>query len=181
MTNRYAHLDKPFKKKYENSCLGNLFLSKDILQKLFTWIKRKEHFFLFLGCPGCGKTQCATALYNWLCENGKEVRYVEWAKLLADLRHAYTTHMTDQHILQRYLDANYLIIDDIKHEGFNEWARDRLYDVIDSRCTSELPTFISSNIREEDMENIFGDRISSRLLCSDNIRVSDWENDYRQK
>ena len=56
-----------------------------------------------------------------------------------------------------------LVLDDIAIKNCTEAFMSELYEVIDHRVSEELATIYTSNVSREELEDILGQRIQSRL------------------
>lgn len=73
--------------------------------------------------------------------------------------------------LNYYIDHEFLMIDDIGSSGFNDWRKEVMFDLIDRRYESRLPTLFSSNLTREDLDKNLGPRAYSRLFSSENLII----------
>lgn len=73
-----------------------------------------------------------------------------------------------------------LVIDDFGIQSDSEWEQRMLYDLVDARYESELPTIITSNIDLDAVRNLFKGRIYSRF--TEMLHTVEFFNvrDYRQ-
>lgn len=85
----------------------------------------------------------------------------------------------------RYLtDDDFLILDDIGSSGINDWRKEVLFDFLDSRYETGLPTFLTSNLKRKEIREGFGERFESRLFASENtiyeLNGPDWRQSMDQ-
>lgn len=79
------------------------------------------------------------------------------------------------------LDDEFLIFDDLGSSGFTEWRKEVLFETIDRRYESELPTVFTSNLTRDEIKKELGPRISSRMFSKENLILEFHEGkDYRQ-
>ena len=66
--------------------------------------------------------------------------------------------------LSRYYEADLLIIDDLGAEVINQFTHTYLYNVINSRMSQRKSTIINTNFYPKDLNQMYTERISSRLM-----------------
>ena len=71
---------------------------------------------------------------------------------------------TEQSLMERYLAAEVLILDDLGVERVTEWAQERLYMLIGHRHDEGLTTIFTSNLSLEDVAAKLGERTTWRIL-----------------
>ncbi len=72
-----------------------------------------------------------------------------------------------------------IILDDLGAEFVTQYTVAELYNIIDTRLAKDLPTIISSNIKSDELESKYNNRIASRILYS-YYRLCFMGNDIRQ-
>ena len=73
--------------------------------------------------------------------------------------------------LQWLIDDQLLILDDVGSTGVREWREEVLFDLIDARYNSMLPTVITSNFTQADFKKLYHPRVCDRLFASENIII----------
>lgn len=73
--------------------------------------------------------------------------------------------------LDYFTDHDFLMVDDLGSSGFNDWRREVIFDLIDRRYESQLPTLFSSNLTRKDFFDNLGQRGASRLFASENYII----------
>jgi DNA replication protein DnaC len=82
--------------------------------------------------------------------------------------------------LEKYMEADLLILDDLGAEKTTEFVEGEIYNIINYRYNNKLPTIITSNINWNDLESKYpmnGKRIASRIseMCgSFNLNGKDY-------
>ena len=124
--------------------------------------------FLFLGATGLGKTHLSSAVATKVIENGAYVVYESAIKLFSDFEAKrfgnggyYTENDED---VDRYLECDLLIIDDIGCEMTNQFTVSCLYNIINTRILQHRSTIISTNLTQAELRKRYSDRIISRLF-----------------
>ena len=140
---------------------------------------------LFTGKTGVGKTHLAIAIYRELIAQDKiastTVRFVTAPELLLEIKKTFNgpSTMTESDIIDKYSDADLLILDDLGSEKATEFAIQSLYLVIDRRCRNMKPIIITTNLSLKEIEEKLDARIASRLSGMKVVEIS--MPDYRKK
>ena len=142
----------------------------DVMQTFSAALKRfAEGFdagtysnFLLIGGTGLGKTHLSTAVARTVIERGFDVMYVSAIGMIGDFEDKRFGH-TDKSV-DRYYDADLLIIDDLGTEVTNQFTLSCIYDVINTRINNRRCTFINTNLARKDIEEKYSERITSRLF-----------------
>jgi len=121
---------------------------------------------LFCGNVGSGKTFLSSAIANFLLEKGQGVLFVVVPDLLDEIRATYNRELeySELELLQQARNIPVLILDDLGAHNYTEWAKNKIYSILNSRLNNELPTVINSNLTLEEMEEYLGERITSRIV-----------------
>ena len=162
---------------------------------------------LFMGRPGVGKTHLAIAILKDLILNqGADGRFVDFFQLLSDIRHGYSQDLSEQAIINPYVHAPVLVIDELAKGRNTEWELTMLDQIISSRYNSaDKVTLFTSNfldevpeqgkkskskthvdtgtefgVQTETLEDKIGERVYSRLLEICRFVKLDGE-DYRKE
>lgn len=145
---------------------------------------------MLVGGPGLGKTHLLAGIANRLLTATEAARWPVYCvvpRLLDRLRSAYgeqgtgtgnTRYQADaESYLDRLVNADVLLLDDLGAERETDWTRDRLYVLLDSRYRGRRPTAIASNL----LPTALPDRLSSRLQDrARSVLVTMTGRDYRQ-
>lgn len=119
---------------------------------------------MFMGGTGLGKTHLSLAIANVVINRGYSVVYGTTQNILGDLQNE--NFGRDENI--RYneravLNCDLLILDDLGTEFKSSYTVACLYNIINSRISSKLPTIISTNIGFDELEEKYDQRIVSRV------------------
>jgi DNA replication protein DnaC len=154
----------------------NLRLAYEVAR---SYARDPEGWLFFRGGYGCGKTHLAAAIANVCLEQGINVLFVTVPDLLDHLRAAFAP-LSDQTYDERFEQvrtAPVLILDDLGTEHGTPWALEKLFQLLNYRYMSHLPTVITTNHEFEELEP----RLRSRLADSDLVQiVTILAPDYRQ-
>ena len=139
-----------------------------------------EHWLVFMGENGCGKTHLAAAIVNYRYQHKQPALFIVVPDFLDHLRSAFSPESKISY--DRYFESvkstPLLVLDDFGAQASTSWVQEKLYQVINYRYNADLPTIITTNRSLEEIE----DRISSRLADKNisnvlNMRVPDWRSD----
>jgi len=128
--------------------------------------------FMLLGQNGSGKTHLAVAIGNALIEKNVLVRFVTFQDLLDQLAKSRTQKKETYSVIDKYRDAELLIIDDIFRTTIREWNGstnvimshvDAIFRILDYRYFNKKATLITGEKTVMEMMNM--DRaITGRLV-----------------
>lgn len=162
MTKRHLELiDLP--KKLHDVHLSQLDMTQDrseaveLIRKFLSDYNKDVHQRgLYLsGNFGVGKTFLLAGLANAVASLGKQVVFLHVPTFISGL----SSHFGDNSLqdeIRRVADCDVLILDDIGAETLSQWSRDDVLGVIlQARMDNVLPTFFSSNLGMDDLEEHF--------------------------
>lgn len=120
-----------------------------------------ENWLVFLGANGCGKTHLAAAIASYRYQAHQQAIFVVVPELLDHLRSAFSpqSRLSYDRLFEKVKSAPLLILDDFGEQETTPWAQEKLYQLINYRYNSRLPTVITSSRSLDEIES----RISSRL------------------
>lgn len=118
--------------------------------------------FTFSGGVGCGKTYAAACIANELLDRGNRAWMVSTAELVERM---FGDDEEDKKTIRRRLaEFELVVLDDLGAESKNSTAAGKLFQIIDARMMTRLPTIITTNIDiTQPTENLTYQRIFSRL------------------
>lgn len=120
--------------------------------------------YLLFGGTGLGKTHLSTATAKVLIERGFEVLYVTSLRMLADFESKRFGNGETMIDINRYYDAQLLIIDDFGTEVINQFTASCVYDIINTRINNRKSTIINTNLSKKEVDQKYGERVASRLF-----------------
>ncbi len=125
------YFQKFIKKYLENDSINGLYLS---------------------GSFGSGKTYMISALFNELANKDVKSVMVYYPELLRNLKESFKDNYKELFYLVK--TAPLLLLDDIGAENVTPWGRDEvLGPILQYRMEEKLPTFFTSNLTIEQLEN----------------------------
>ncbi len=128
-----------------------------------------DGWLMLSGASGCGKTHIAAAIVNRLLERGEPVLFVVLPDLLDHLRAAYQpgAEIGYDDLFERVRNAPVLVLDDLGTQAQTPWAREKLFQLINHRFNSRLPTVVTTNLHPDEID----DRLRTRLTDAAIARV----------
>lgn len=114
------------------------------------------------GGYGCGKTHLAAAIGNRQLAEGRPVLFINTPDLLDHLRATFSPESTVSYDerFDQVRNSPLLILDDLGTQSNSEWAQEKLYQILNHRYNSRLPTIITTNLELEAIEI----RMRSRIV-----------------
>ncbi len=121
-----------------------------------------QGWLLLQGTYGIGKTHLAAAIGNWRLDQGESVLFITVPDLLDHLRATFgpSSEVAYDERFEQIRASALLILDDLGAESQTAWAQEKLYQLLNYRHTTKLPTVVTTN---RDLE-LLDPRIRSRLL-----------------
>jgi DNA replication protein DnaC len=128
-----------------------------------------DGWLVLSGVSGCGKTHIAAAVVNRLLERGEPALFVVVPDLLDHLRAAYQpgADVGYDELFERVRNAPVLVLDDLGTQAPTPWAQEKLFQLINHRFNTRLPTVVTTNIAPDQIE----ERLRTRLTDASIARV----------
>jgi DNA replication protein DnaC len=123
--------------------------------------EKPEGWVVLTGPSGCGKTHLASAIAGRCIESGIPALFMVVPDLLDHLRSAYqpASEVGYDELFDLVRTAPVLVLDDLGVQSSTPWAQEKLFQLINHRYNSQLPTVITTNLDPTEFEP----RIQSRL------------------
>ncbi len=132
---------------------------------------------IFVGNVGTGKTHLAIAIIARVIERGFTAVFSEMGEISLLIRDSYDNKSkTELEIINSFSEVDLLVIDECAAQDKN-FDREKLFQIINSRCKRNLPTIVISN-RLEDLRLKVGQRVMDRLESGMFVQNFNWES-YR--
>lgn len=123
---------------------------------------------LMIGSPGLGKTHLSLAIGFKAVEKGFNVAYEPFHGLFAKIENARFGRGEEAlaDVMKEPLECELLILDDLGSEMPSSVSAAALYEIINTRLLSGLPTIISTNLTDREIIDRYKERVYSRLFGS---------------
>ena len=125
--------------------------------------------FLFLGATGLGKTHLSSAVARAVIEKGYYVVYESAQNLFSAYemrRFGQSSSLggEDGDDLDRFLDCDLLVLDDLGAEITNKFTVSCLYNLLNERIIRHRSVIISTNLGKDELRERYSERVASRLF-----------------
>lgn len=121
------------------------------------------------GSFGSGKTYLIASLFNEMAKRGVKSALIYYPEFLRSLKASFQTDYTEKFNYIKKIPL--LLLDDIGAENCSNWSRDEILGpILQYRMESHLPTFFTSNLTLEELENSFSitssgvDKVKARRI-----------------
>ena len=123
-----------------------------------------EGLFMY-GKTGLGKTHLSLAIANEVINRGYDVYYGSIQTIMDKLEAEHFGRLPrEDSIKEDILTCDLLIIDDLGAEFATQFTNAELYNILNSRMLSSLPTIISTNLDMKDIADKYSQRVASRIM-----------------
>lgn len=141
---KMADIDKKDKKRAEVlKWVGNFY-------KSYQTNKQIKGLYLH-GSFGSGKSFILAALLNELARKGAKTVIIYYPEMLRRLKESFSDDFGT--LMQELKTSDVLLIDDIGAESVSSWSRDEILGtILQYRMDTKLPTFFTSNLNIEELE-----------------------------
>ena len=144
--------------KQQESLATAVEACRDFARSLDGWL-------LLTGTYGSGKTHLAAAIANEAVEIGVPTLFLTVPDLLDTLRATFGAEDTSfEEAFERIRSAPLLILDDFGTHNATEWAREKLFQILNHRYINRLPLVVTMNLPLEEVEGRIRSRLSDQAL-----------------
>ena len=120
---------------------------------------------LMIGKTGLGKTHLSLAVANRVLDRGFNVYYDSAQGIMDRLeKDHFGRGARDEELQEDLYQSDLLVIDDLGTEMVTSFTLAALYQLINERINDGLPTICSTNLTPAELEAVYSQRLTSRLL-----------------
>jgi DNA replication protein DnaC len=124
-----------------------------------------------IGNPGTGKTYLASAILAYALRHFNTVRYWKEEFLFNHLRKSIDEFGDYITTLQLATDDDFCVIDDVGSTPVNDWRKEIIFNAMDIRYGTALPTLITSNLTREQISKKYDPRTADRIFAKENTII----------
>lgn len=150
-------------------------------QYLDEWseVERTGRSALWIGTPGTGKTHLAIGVCLALLDRDKSVYYTTVQRAVRRVRDTWDAENrteTEKQAVQAMTGCDLLVLDEVGVQTGSQSEQNLLFDLINERYNMRRPTILLSNLPQQEVVALLGERIIDRLR-EDGGRVVafDWQ------
>lgn len=165
----FSHLDELQKMTFDSfQPKGHIGLGEQQQLSLDSALRQARAFaethtgWLFIhGGYGCGKTHLAAAIGNCCVSNGVSTLFLTVPDLLDSLRFTFDNkEVSFESRFEEIRRAPLLILDDFGTQSATDWAREKLFQIINYRYVNRLPLVVTTNLAFQELDGRLGSRLS---------------------
>ena len=155
-----------FDRRRENLPLEQQENLSEAYRVAFEFAKSPEDWIVFMGQSGCGKTHLAAAIVNYRYQANKPALFIVVSDFLDHLRSTFSpeSKISYDQLFEKVKTAPLLVLDDFGEQPTTPWVKEKLYQVINYRYNSRLPTVITTRYSFDEIAKNLESSVSSRLL-----------------
>ncbi len=145
-------------------CYSRMSKNLDFCLKYAETFSRSSKSILMIGKTGVGKTHLSMSIAKNVAENGFSVIYGSAVNFLRSIEKEHFGRSDDESdTLETLCSCDLLIIDDLGAEHHTPFYESTLYNMVNTRINTGLPTIISANLSLEQLSSAYNERIISRI------------------
>jgi DNA replication protein DnaC len=124
-------------------------------------------WLVLMGMYGTGKTHLAAAIGKYRAALGEEPIFTVVPDLLDHLRATFspTSSVSYDSVFNQVRTAKLLILDDLGTQSATPWAREKLYQVLNYRYETKLPTVITTSATLKEIDPRIRSRMMDERVC----------------
>lgn len=148
------------------------YVLRDVKYFINNFENERRNLYIF-GDVGRGKTFLINSIAKELLDRNYSVIYLTATKLFRFMNDYLYAFSERKEVLQDKYDmiftSDLLIIDDLGAEAGRESDKSNLFDIVNERINAGKPIIFSSNYNEDELKEIYEERIFSRIIGSSTI------------
>jgi DNA replication protein DnaC len=128
---------------------------------------KPDGWLVLMGTFGTGKTHLAAAIGHYRSSLGDEPIFSVVPDLLDHLRATFSPSSTVSYdaVFNLVKTAKLLILDDLGTQNATPWAREKLYQILNFRYETRMPTVITTSSSLEEIDARIRSRILDERVC----------------
>lgn len=136
------------------------------LELALEFAKSPDHWLVYMGAAGCGKTHLAAAIVNYRYQANQPALFVVVPEFLDHLRSTFRPEspVSYDQAFEKVKTTPLLILDDFGEQSTTPWAKEKLYQVLNYRYNARLATVITTRYSLDEIMEKLDSPISSRLV-----------------
>ncbi|MFQ5933376.1 MAG: ATP-binding protein [Dehalococcoidia bacterium] len=121
-----------------------------------------QGWLVLVGPSGSGKTHLAAAIANVCIERGQRVFFMVVPDLLDHLRATFapSSETSYDELFEQIRNVPVLVLDDLGTQTSSPWAAEKLFQVLNHRFNSQLPTIVTTNVALEQLDESLYSRLT---------------------
>lgn len=129
---------------------------------------KPQGWLVLMGSYGTGKTHLAAAIGHFRAGMGDEPIYSNVPDLLDYLRATYSpsSSVSYDSVFAQVKNTKLLILDDLGTQNATPWAREKLYQILNYRYETGLPTVLTTSSSLEELDARIRSRIMDERICT---------------
>ncbi|HER1348064.1 TPA: ATP-binding protein [Streptococcus pyogenes] len=152
---------------YEGEENQSLMIAKNFVED-YEKMKKENIGLLFYGSVGSGKTYLACSIANSLIEQYQiSVKIRNFAQIINELQKSSFDFDKNAYI-ESLVNTSVLILDDLGIERDTSYAKEQVYNIVNSRYLKQKPTIFTTNLPYDTIQNckdsVEYQRIYSRII-----------------
>ena len=125
---------------------------------------------LMRGKTGLGKTHLSLSIASEILKKGHSVIYGSAPDFFRRIEKEHFGNSTnDTNTLDMLIKTDLLVLDDVGAEFDSKFYISAMYNIINDRLNSSLPTIVNTNLDHDEIKNRYGERIYSRLATMEEL------------
>jgi DNA replication protein DnaC len=166
--------------KRVNLPLGQRENLERVYRLAFEFARAPEGWLVLQGVTGCGKTHLASAIVNYQYQAKKPALFIFVPEFLDHLRSAFNpdSKISYDRLFEKVKNTPLLVLDDFGEQAATPWAREKLYQVINSRYNARLATVITTRLSLDEIDSPIRSRfIDPKISVTFAIEAPDYRGD----
>ncbi|MDC9765949.1 ATP-binding protein [Proteus mirabilis] len=138
--------------------------------------------FIFSGNPGTGKNHLASAIGNYIIQNGKSILIATLPDLMMKVRDTYQkdAKTTESKLIDDLCEVDLLVLDDVGVQRENKNEELIIFQVVDRRLANKKPVGILTNLKFDELGRVLGERVIDRLRMGNPTTINfTWQSHRR--